>query len=650
MKVFSAFIAWLHRLKYPQKFTLITLLFVLPLAAFYPLVAEQNQRIQDYGVKEFYGTLYLRPLEHLLRDAIQYELTLNGSNASPISLVQAQIESDFQALQQIDGQYGAVLQASARSADLAAEWRDLQETAATMDPPTRAGRQKKFIEHIRALISHVGDTSFLILDPDLDTYYMMDTVLLKLPDYQNILLETLILGKDIIQHQALTEDQRTQLIILTGLLQSNLSMLENNVRTAYKNNPSGTMQTLSEAPLQAYLAAANRFLDLTETHLLNTTSIDLSLTDFTASANEALKTNDVFYDAASQALEGGVQARRQKLTRQVIFTLTVPAVSIVVAFVIGLLLMLSISRPLSNLAEATQRLALGEMGARVTATSGDEIGQVGLAFNDMAQELQNIHASLEQRVVERTAQLQAANKEMEAFTYSVSHDLRAPLRAVHGFSQALLNKYAGALDDQGKHYLSRIQENTSRMGQLIDDLLSLARISRREMKHDLVNLSELAREIAAELKAQEPERQVVFEIEGQVEGRGDAGLIRDVLQNLLGNAWKFTSTRAQAQIQFGIARPSPAGRGMSIGQGEGETVYFVKDNGAGFDMAYANKLFGAFQRLHSTDEFPGTGIGLATVQRIIHRHGGRIWAEAESEKGAAFYFTLGMFQPPPRTS
>ena len=650
MKVFSAFIAWLHRLKYPQKFTLITLLFVLPLAAFYPLVAEQNQRIQDYGVKEFYGTLYLRPLEHLLRDAIQYELTLNGSNASPISLVQAQIESDFQALQQIDGQYGAVLQASARSADLAAEWRDLQETAATMDPPTRAGRQKKFIEHIRALISHVGDTSFLILDPDLDTYYMMDTVLLKLPDYQNILLETLILGKDIIQHQALTEDQRTQLIILTGLLQSNLSMMENNVRTAYKNNPSGTMQTLSEAPLQAYLAAANRFLDLTETHLLNTTSIDLSLTDFTASANEALKTNDVFYDAASQALEGGVQARRQKLTRQVIFTLTVPAVSIVVAFVIGLLLMLSISRPLSNLAEATQRLALGEMGARVTATSGDEIGQVGLAFNDMAQELQNIHASLEQRVVERTAQLQAANKEMEAFTYSVSHDLRAPLRAVHGFSQALLNKYAGALDDQGKHYLSRIQENTSRMGQLIDDLLSLARISRREMKHDLVNLSELAREIAAELKAQEPERQVVFEIEGQVEGRGDAGLIRDVLQNLLGNAWKFTSTRAQAQIQFGIARPSPAGRGMSIGQGEGETVYFVKDNGAGFDMAYANKLFGAFQRLHSTDEFPGTGIGLATVQRIIHRHGGRIWAEAESEKGAAFYFTLGMFQPPPRTS
>ena len=143
MKVFSAFIAWLHRLKYPQKFTLITLLFVLPLAAFYPLVAEQNQRIQDYGVKEFYGTLYLRPLEHLLRDAVQYELIMNGSGASPISPMQAQIESDFQALQQIDGQYGAVLQASARSADLAAEWRDLQETAATMDPPTRAGRQKK---------------------------------------------------------------------------------------------------------------------------------------------------------------------------------------------------------------------------------------------------------------------------------------------------------------------------------------------------------------------------------------------------------------------------------------------------------------------------------------------------------------------------
>jgi PAS domain S-box-containing protein len=240
----------------------------------------------------------------------------------------------------------------------------------------------------------------------------------------------------------------------------------------------------------------------------------------------------------------------------------------------------------------------------------------------------------------KTTQLESANKELESFAYSVSHDLRAPLRAINGFSQALSNKYTDLLGEQGLHYLSRIQANTFHMGQLIDDLLSLSRISRREMKLDDINLTELAREVDKELRAQEPERQVMFEVEGQLEAKGDAGLIRIVLQNLLTNAWKFTSTRreGQAHIQFGVL-PSP--QPLSEGQVQGELVYYVRDNGVGFDMAFANKLFGAFQRLHSTAEFPGTGIGLATVQRVIHRHGGRIWAEAELEKGATFYFTLG---------
>jgi len=230
----------------------------------------------------------------------------------------------------------------------------------------------------------------------------------------------------------------------------------------------------------------------------------------------------------------------------------------------------------------------------------------------------------------KTTQLEAANQELESFSYSVSHDLRAPLRAINGFSQALSGKYKDALGEKGQHYLNRIHQNTSHMGQLIDDLLSLSRISRREMKQDQVNLTELAREVDKELRAQEPERRVLFEVDGQLEGRGDAGLIRVVLQNLLTNAWKFTATRPQAHIHFGVRSSS----------GEQE-IFFVRDNGVGFDMTYASKLFGAFQRLHSTTEFPGTGIGLATVQRVIHRHGGRIWAEAELDEGATFYFTLG---------
>lgn len=244
-------------------------------------------------------------------------------------------------------------------------------------------------------------------------------------------------------------------------------------------------------------------------------------------------------------------------------------------------------------------------------------------------EIKKMNAELEQRVAQRTAQLEIANKELQSFAYSVSHDLRAPLRAIDGFSQTLWNKYSGQLGQEGEHYLTRVHENTKRMGQLIDDLLVLSRISRQEMSHQPVDLMMMAKEITAEFAESEPERNVRFQIAEQAVVEGDAGLLKVVLQNLLGNAWKFTSKRDMAEIEVGFK------------ENDNERVFFVRDNGVGFDMQYADKLFGAFQRLHSTHEFPGTGIGLATVQRVIHRHGGRIWAEAAVDQGATFYFTLG---------
>jgi PAS domain S-box-containing protein len=242
--------------------------------------------------------------------------------------------------------------------------------------------------------------------------------------------------------------------------------------------------------------------------------------------------------------------------------------------------------------------------------------------------IHRLNAELEKRVRERTAELEAANKELEAFAYSVSHDLRAPLRGIDGWSLALAEDYGERLDERAQQYLDKVRSETQHMGLLIDDLLQLSRVSRTEMQREPVDLTSLARHIAAGLREGCPERQIEFVIEPGLRASGDARLLEVVLTNLLGNAIKFTSPRAEARIQFGRSG------------GDGTPVYYVRDNGVGFDMAYASTLFGAFQRLHKSSEFPGTGIGLATVQRIIHRHGGRVWADAQAGRGATFYFTI----------
>jgi PAS domain S-box-containing protein len=244
-------------------------------------------------------------------------------------------------------------------------------------------------------------------------------------------------------------------------------------------------------------------------------------------------------------------------------------------------------------------------------------------------QVKQLNAELENRVRRRTAQLEAANKELEAFAYSVSHDLRAPLRGIDGWSLALMEDYGGRLDATAHKYLERVRSETQRMGLLIDDLLQLSRVTRSEMNTAVVDLSSTAAAIAARLRHLAPGRQIEFVIENGVKAAGDGRLLEIALENLLSNAVKFTGPVEHARVEFGSTTSG------------GDHVYYVRDNGVGFDMAYSKTLFGAFQRLHKAAEFPGTGVGLATVQRIIHRHGGRVWAESAPNKGASFYFTIG---------
>jgi signal transduction histidine kinase len=262
--------------------------------------------------------------------------------------------------------------------------------------------------------------------------------------------------------------------------------------------------------------------------------------------------------------------------------------------------------------------------------AGEAAGQITIAIEQahLLQETKRYAVELEQRVADRTAQLEAANNELEAFSYSVSHDLRAPLRAIDGYDRILLEDYADRLDDEGRRVLGVISSETHRMGQLVDDLLAFSRMGRQKQEISEIDMTALAQEVFVEHAALAPKRTLQLKLEPLSPARGDRAMLRVVLVNLLSNAIKFTQSRNPAVIEVGSRRE------------DGQTVYYVKDNGVGFDMRYASKLFGVFQRLHSAEDFEGTGVGLALVQRIVHRHGGRVWFEAKVNEGAILFFSL----------
>jgi len=295
----------------------------------------------------------------------------------------------------------------------------------------------------------------------------------------------------------------------------------------------------------------------------------------------------------------------------------------VVAFFLGVSIVAAAAVQARRSQRRIQRLA--DEASRLNVSLREEIEERKRA----EEEVRTLNAELDRRVAERTTELEASNRELEAFSYSVSHDLRAPLRAIDGFSNAVLKHYPESLDARGQDYLRRIRAAAQRMAQLIDDVLGLSRASRAEMHRQRVDLSAMALEILGDLRRSQPQRKAEISVERGLIANADAHLLRIVLDNLLDNAWKFTGRRDVARIELGVTEQ------------DGERVYYIRDNGAGFNPAYADKLFSPFQRLHAEDEFPGTGIGLALVQRILRRHGGRIWAESAVEQGATFHFTLG---------
>ncbi|PYS95525.1 MAG: hypothetical protein DMF50_08375 [Acidobacteria bacterium] len=331
----------------------------------------------------------------------------------------------------------------------------------------------------------------------------------------------------------------------------------------------------------------------------------------------------------------------QSLTRDVVIFGSVLLLSLLVALAISSRLQRDITQPILHLAATARRVSQDkDYSVRATGDRRGEIGALVVAFNEMLEEIRQQESALrgaqdelERRVVERTAQLQAANSELEAFSYSVSHDLRAPIRHIAGFAEILENDGNG-LDEAGRRHLKKISQAASRMGELIDDLLVFSRMGRSEMQAAAVNLTDLLKEVVREAQP-DVKHPIDWRIKPLPTVHGDPAMLRLVLSNLVSNAMKYTGKTEHPRIEVGVDRDE--GR---------EVVICVRDNGVGFDMTYASKLFGVFQRLHRADEFEGTGIGLANVRRIINRHGGRTWAEGELGRGAAFYFSLPKAKEP----
>jgi len=330
-------------------------------------------------------------------------------------------------------------------------------------------------------------------------------------------------------------------------------------------------------------------------------------------------------------LRASLQEIDWRLRRYALIAFAVLIISLFAANLVSSAFRKSVAQPIVQLAETAQRISRDkDYTIRVTPTvEKDELAVLVDSFNEMLQELYKAHDELEQRVAERTRELVAANRELEAFSYSVSHDLRGPLDAIGGFSYVLLNQYGSKLDDKMREIVENIRSSGRRMGGLIDDLLNLSRVTSSAMRVEEVDLAAMARAIVEDLCRTQPHRNVDFIAPVREEVTGDARLLRIVMENLLRNSWKYTSRQDHARIEFGCTRNGA------------RSVYFVKDDGAGFDPRSAARLFQPFQRLHSTAEFPGNGVGLATVRRIILRHGGDIWAQAAVGKGATFYFTIG---------
>ncbi|MFA7242773.1 MAG: response regulator [Sulfuricellaceae bacterium] len=642
----TAGVGLMNRLKYPQKFALITFLFLLPISLLmYFFVSAVNIQVQ-FAQKELVGTAYLRPLRLLLEDVLRARVLarerLAGSAArsEELAQVQARISKDLEALAVADRKWGAELNTGGKSESVRNVWRILQEKAVQSDAALSNAMYGDFIGDIRALISHVGDTSNLILDPDLDSYYAMDAILLKLPSVQTVLSQIQLLVLGMSERDTPMEEEKAQLLMLVGMAKSNQSELEKGLRTAFFNNPSGNLRPSVDGPLEELTRATQVFFERLEKNILSSNGAKLGSAAMDAVAQRMFGASVGLWERTTDELDILLRTRIKGFELQRNIAIIVTGLVLVLVAYLWVSFYFGVMGTVHGLEKAAQRMTDGDIDGAVDLPNRDELGLVVKSFNVIAVRLQESNRDMKQAALEAEGMAlaaEAANQSKSQFLANMSHELRTPLNAIIGYSEMLQEQ----AEEEGMEHLIPDMQKIHNAGKhllgLINDILDLSKIEagKMEIYLETFSLPEVLKEVSATIQPLIGKGQNRLEIllgEGLGEMCSDLTKVRQILFNLLSNASKFTENgiiTLSAECAFDATHKK-------------WIVFRVKDSGIGMTAEQIGKLFQAFSQADAstTRKYGGTGLGLTISRRFCELMGGDIQVESEFGKGATFIVRL----------